>query len=257
MVTELGLGAMDTPQVDEGRDTLRVALNLGIDFVDTARDYQGSEYLIGSVIRERADNDFCVATKTFSRTIDGSQSEVDKSLRVLGLDRICLYQLHDVSSINAWERVMGRGGALEGLRNAQARGLVEYVGISSHDLEILERAISCGEFDAVMLEYSAFYRDTERLIALAREADVGTIVMRPLGGSGRMSSLRTRNAQGDMALTPAMLLRYVLSNPDISVVIPGVRYPDRARQNVALCQSYQPLSEAEKRRCEDAAARFY
>lgn len=42
MVTELGLGAMDTPQVPEGQETLRLALKLGINFVDTAREYHGS-----------------------------------------------------------------------------------------------------------------------------------------------------------------------------------------------------------------------
>ena len=53
MVTELGLGAMDTPQSREGPETLNSALDSGINFVDTARDYAGSEYLIGQVIRAR------------------------------------------------------------------------------------------------------------------------------------------------------------------------------------------------------------
>ncbi len=52
-VAELGLGAMDTPQSAEGAETLRAALDEGIDFVDTARDYAGSEFLIGQVVRER------------------------------------------------------------------------------------------------------------------------------------------------------------------------------------------------------------
>ena len=81
--------------------------------------------------------------------------------------------------------------------------------------------------------------------------------MRPLGGSGRMSTLRTLNARGDTELTPELLLRYVLSNPGISVAIPGARYPDRVRRNVALCQDYEPLTGAEKRRCERAAEALY
>ncbi len=96
MVTELGLGAMDTPHSTEGRETLNAALDLGINIIDTAREYEGSEYLIGNVIRERNPRDFFVATKTFSRTRDGSQTEVDKSLKILGVDKIDIYQLHDV-----------------------------------------------------------------------------------------------------------------------------------------------------------------
>ena len=256
VLPELGLGAMDTPQAAEGADTLRAALDLGVRFVDTARDYQGSEYLIGQVVRERG-ADFRIASKTFSRTINGSQADVDRSLAVLGVPSICLYQLHDVSTQSAWEQVMAPGGALEGLRTAQARGLVQHAGISSHSLEIVEKAVTCGEFDAVMLEYSAFYTESESLIDLAAQVGVGVIVMRPLGGSGRMSTLRTLNARGENELTPDLLLRYVLSNPGVSVAIPGARYPDRVRRNVALCLDYEPLTAAEKRRCERAAEALY
>ena len=257
MVTELSLGAMDTPQAKEGGETLRLALDLGINFVDSAREYQGSEYLIGDVIRARADKDFYVATKTFNRTRDGTQYEVDRSLQILGVEKVDLYQLHDVSSIEAWDQVMHEGGALEGLQIARVRGLIDYIGISSHSLSVLEKAITCGEFDTVMLEYSAFYKETEELIALAKERDVGTIVMRPLGGSGRTSSIRTRMSEGNTSLTPAMLLRYVLSNPDISVAIPGARFPSRISENVETVLTYQPLDESQKRDCETEAGRLF
>ncbi len=257
MVTELGLGAMDTPHSEEGRETLNAALDLGINIIDTAREYEGSEYLIGNVIRERKIKDFFVATKTFSRTRDGSQTEVDKSLKILGVDKIDIYQLHDISTEDTWEQVMAEGGALEGLQIARYRGLIDHIGISSHSIEILEKAIACGEFDTVMLEYSAFYRDTERLLPIAKENDVGVIAMRPLGGSGRMSSIRTRVSEGDTSLTARMLLSYVLSNPDISTAIPGTRYPSRVRENVESAVSYQPLNEAEKRECEEQARLLY
>ena len=258
MVTELGLGAMDTPQVEEGADTLQTALDLGINFIDTAREYQGSEYLIGQARHTRPAKDFFIATKTFQLTRDGSQHDVDRSLRMLGADAIDLYQLHDVSSQSAWEQVMQPGGALEGLQIAKFRGLVRFIGISSHSLEVLEGAITCGEFDTVMAEYSAFYPHTGRLIALAKERDVGVIAMRPLGGSGRMSSIRSRVASGYRGvLTPATLLKYVLSNPDVSVAIPGARFPSRVRENVAAVSTYRRLSAAEKRDCEREAGLLY
>ena len=259
MVTELGLGAMDTPQAKEGEETLHLALDLGINFIDTAREYQDSEYLIGQVITVRGGKDFYIASKTFSRTRDGSQYDVDRSLKMLRVDKIDLYQLHDVSSLEAWEQVMHEGGALEGLQTARIRGLIDYIGISSHSLEVLEKAITCGEFETVMLEYSAFYQETERLIALAKERDVGIIVMRPLGGSGRTSSIRTRMSasEQEIFLTPTMLLKYVLSNPDISVAIPGVRFPSRVRENVELALTYQPLDESQIRACETEARQLF
>ncbi|GAB4332520.1 MAG: hypothetical protein Kow0010_18460 [Dehalococcoidia bacterium] len=258
MVTELGLGAMDTPTSAEGAATIEAALDHGIDFIDTAREYAGSEQLIGQVLRARGGDSVHVATKTFSRTINSSQWDVDRSLRTLGVDRIALYQLHDVSTPEAWKQVMGEGGALEGLKVAQFRGLVGHIGISSHDLGIAREAILSGEFDTIMLEYSAFYRESAPLIELAGERDIGVIIMRPLGGSGRTTTMRGRIAGGyDGPLTPANLLRYVLSNPGISVAIPGARYPSRIHDNVATALSYEPMDEAERRALERAAAELY
>ena len=256
MVTELGLGAMDTPQVPEGEETLQVALDLGVDFIDTAREYQGSEHLIGQVIRARGGKKFRISTKTMRRDRDGSQHDVDRSLGLLGTDSIDLYQLHDVSSPESWDAVMRDDGALVGLKIARERGLIGHIGISSHSLDILEKAITCGEFETVMLEYSAFFPQTEGLIALARESDVGVIVMRPLGGSGRMSSVRTQMRATDQKVfpTPTILLQYVLSNSDIAVAIPGTRYPSRIWENVDLALNYEPLDETEKRACERGAS---
>lgn len=255
---ELGLGAMDTPQSSEGLETLRAAYDQGIRFVDTARGYAGSEALIGQFIREHGGSPFVLSSKTFSHSIDGSQRDVDRSLAVLGVSSIDLYQLHDVRTDEAWREVMGENGALAGLRIAQERGLVRYLGISSHNLALVERAVLCGEFDAVMLEYSAFFPETAPLIDLAAEHDVGVIVMRPLGGSGRMSVVRSRIAGGYTGpLTPANLLRYVLSHPGVSVAIPGARHPSRIVENAATARSYEPMSEPERRELEAEAAALY
>lgn len=258
MVTELGLGTLDTGQVEEGKETISLAVELGINFIDTARIYEGSEYFIGQVIKERGKNDFFLASKTFNRTSDGAQFDVFRSLQFLGVDKIDLYQLHDVSP-DGWEEVMGKEGSLAGLKEAQELGMIEHIGLSSHNLQVLEKAITCGEFETVMLDYSAFNLEAEELITLAKEHDVGVIVMRPLGGSGRMSSLKTqmRESEHGLLLSPAVLLTYVLSNPDISVAIPGVRYPSRIRENVDTVLSYQPLSDAEKRACEAEAATLF
>jgi aryl-alcohol dehydrogenase-like predicted oxidoreductase len=257
-VAELGLGAMDTPTSAEGPETLTTALDLGIDFIDTAREYAGSEFLIGQVVRERDGADFHIATKTFSHGLDGCQRDVDRSLSVLGVPRVSLYQLHDISTPEAWNEVMGEDGALAGLKIAQYRGLVDHIGLSSHSVEVLRIAIESGEFDTVMLEYSAFFPETAPLIALAQERDVGVIVMRPLGGSGRTSAMRGRMAAGEAGpLTSPNLLRYVLSHPGVSVAIPGARHPSRIHENVATAAAYEPMDEAERRTLEQAAAQLY
>lgn len=110
-----------------------------------------------------------------------------------------------------------------------------------------------------MLEYSAFYPMTEKLIVLAHERDVVVIVMRPLGGSGRTSAIRTKIQTSDepVFLNPTMLLRYVLCIPNNSVAIPGASYPSRIQENVELAQTYEPLDASQKRRCKEEAKSLF
>ncbi len=254
----LGLGAMDTPHSPVAADTVRTALDLGIRLIDTARDYEGSEHLLGHVLRERGPGDAIIASKTFRRTASSAQYEIDRSRQVLGLDTIPVYQLHDVSTTEAWQQVTAPGGALEGLQAAVERGAIRWIGISTHNLEIARLAIASGAFASIMLEYSAFYPASRPLIDLAAERGLAVIVMRPLGGSGRTSAIRGRIARGEAGpLTPANLLRYVLTHPGVSVAIPGARYPGRIHDNVAAVEAFQPMSPTEAAELEAAAAGLY
>src|SRR4249920_1557801 len=97
-VSELGLGAMDTPHSPEAFETVSAAIDSGIDFIDTAREYEGSEHLLGRVIRERGAEGVHIASKTFKRSASGAQYDIDRSLSVLGLAKVTLYQLHDIST---------------------------------------------------------------------------------------------------------------------------------------------------------------
>ncbi len=258
LVSELGLGAMDTPHSPEAEDTIAAALDHGIDFIDTARDYEGSEFLLGRVNRARGLGSVHIGSKTFKRSGSGAQWEIDRSLSVIGADALTLYQLHDISTPEAWDEVMRVDGALEGLEAARYRELIRFIGLSSHNEDILRQAILSKEFDTVMIDYSAFYPQTAPLIELAAEHDIGVIVMRPLGGSGRTTTIRGNIEAGTAGiLSPANLLRYVLSNAAVSVAIPGARYPSRVLENVATASSYEPMSEREKRELEAAARALY
>ncbi len=258
MVGAVGLGAMDTPHSPDAEATVLAALDLGINFIDTAREYAGSEFLLGQVVRSRGADGVHFASKTFSHTANGTHRDVGRSLSVLGLERIDLYQLHDISTPEAWEEVHAPEGALAALRELQSYGLVGHIGVSSHSMEILERIVESDDFDTVMVEYSAFFPQTAHLIERAAEREIGVIVMRPVGGSGRTSEMRGRLAEGYSGpLTPANLLRYVLTDPAVSVAIPGARHPSRVIENVATASDCEPMTAAERAEIEAEAARLY
>ncbi|MGE3857378.1 MAG: aldo/keto reductase, partial [Dehalococcoidia bacterium] len=144
-----------------------------------------------------------------------------------------------------------------GLRIAQFRGLVRHIGVSTHNLEVLRAIIESDAFDAVMVEYSAFHPQSAALIAAAAARDLGVIVMRPVGGSGRTSIMRGQAARGEAgAVTPANLLRHVLSHPGVSVAIPGARHPSRVRENLEVLARFAPMPAPEQRALETAALAF-
>jgi len=250
---------MDTPTSKESHETIDKAKDVGINFIDTAREYSGSEFLLGQHLRNNPNSDFNITSKTFSHTANGSQHDIDRSLATLGLSEIPLYQLHDISTFDAWSEVNDEeNGAITGLKIAKHRGLIKHLGVSCHNSDLLTEIIQSNIFDTIMIEYSAFYPSTASIIEVAAKNDIGVIVMRPLGGSGRMSALRTAVEEGYQGLlTPANLLRYVLTNPNISVAIPGARYSSRIQDNFSTAISYQPMSASECKAIEIEAINLY
>jgi hypothetical protein len=249
-VAALGFGAIKLPQVttDEATRALNQALDLGIDFVDTARNYGDSERKIGSALKHRR-SEYILATKTVARDGAGLRADLERSLRELQTDYIDLYQLHSVSDADAWQRVMAPRGALEQARKAQRRGLVRHVGITMHRaVHEMEVAIRSGEFETIMVCCNPL--DAEgvepRVLPLAREHGMGVIAMKPLGG-GTLRLPPESRRPGERDPVVAGCLRYVLSHPALSVVIPGIDTTAQVVENVATVTESTTLSEAERR----------
>jgi aryl-alcohol dehydrogenase-like predicted oxidoreductase len=245
LVTELGFGGASVADVPEGEETLLRALSLGVNFVETGRCYSGSEHLIGRVLQRlgKGSADVHVASKTLKRSRDGALAELERSLDHLGLPKVDIYQLNSVDE-ETWERVMAKGGALDGLKEARKGGLVDYIGISSHALAVLRRAVESQEFDTIQIKYSAFNTKGEALIRQAEERDIGVIGMKPFGGFGMLGWLRS--SPEARSLNARRLLRYALSNRHLSVVIPGMRFPWEAEENVATAASRRYMTPAQR-----------
>lgn len=253
LVTELGFGAASVADVPEGEETLLRAFSLGINFVETGRCYKGSEHLIGRALQRLGQNGGVhVASKTLKRSRNGALADLERSLSHLGLPKVDIYQLNSVEE-ETWEQVMAKGGALEGLKEARERGLVDYIGISSHTVEVLRRAVESQEFDTIQMKYSPLETAGEALIRSAQERGIGIIAMKPLGGFGMLGWLKSsRHAR---LLNASALLRYALSNRYLSVVIPGMRFPWEAEENVAVAISYHRMPPAQRERlCKRAQA---
>jgi len=192
-VSVIGFGAIKLPQISEKQasEVLNLALDLGINFIDTARNYGDSERKIGMALRKRRD-EFYIATKTAARTYEGAMRDLETSLRELRTDHIDLWQLHNVSDLENWEAVMAPGGALEAAQQAKEEGKVDHIGISIHRaLDVMKKAITCGKFETIMVLYNPLDEENtgSEIIPLAHKHGVGVIAMKPLSGGKLTLSL--------------------------------------------------------------------
>ena len=115
-----------------------------------------------------------------------------------------------------YEKVIGTEEAYGGLKRARDEGLIDYIGITSHNLKVLEKAIEDGYFDVIMACYSFLEPDAaEKVFPLAKARNIGILTMKPFSGG----------VIGEAG--PA--LRFVLSTPGI-VPIPGSESLEKAER---------------------------
>ena len=250
-VSVIGFGAIKLPEIslEEAIKLLNRALDLGINFIDTARGYGDSETKIGIALKDRRD-EFHIATKTHIRDADGAFKDIERSLKELQTDYIDLYQLHTVSTKEEYRKVMSPGGALEALKRARQKGLIGHIGITIHrDLDVMRMAIESGEFETIMLAYNPLDPEgveREGILKLAKEYGLGVIIMKPLSG-GQLVLPETEMGRqiGNDPLVRGCL-RYILSNQYVDTVIPGIKRVEELEEDVLVADMPIPMSEEEK-----------
>ncbi|NOZ21001.1 MAG: aldo/keto reductase [Planctomycetes bacterium] len=257
-VKRLGFGGIKLPRVESPELAAQIverAIDLGVNFIDTARGYGPSEERIGMVMKKRRD-EVVLASKVIRRTREEAEEDIETSLRNLQTDRIDLYQVHDLSLWENYEKATGPGGALEAVQAARDAGKVRYIGVSGHELDILVEAINSGVFDTVQVAYNLANRGAaEKVIPLAKEKDMGVINMKPFAGGMMLAEVKRTDEDADLPqITAEAGLRFCLSQPDITVVIPGMQKLEEVDENLAIAEAFRPLSDEEAEQYMKAAA---
>ena len=247
-VTRIGFGGMTIPKVsvEQAVATINRALDLGVNFVDTARIYGkgDSERKIGRVMEKRRKGVY-LSSRTPDGSYDGIKKGIEESLEALRTDYIDLYEPHDVSTQARYDKLMRKGGGLKALQEARDEGTIRHIGFTSHNWELITRMIRSGEFEAGLVTYNIANREVEEeVLDLAEQYDVGLFVMKVFGNA----SLLELNPPGEERKpTVEECLRFALSNPRFPLILTGVKVPKEIEQNVSIAESYRPFSEEEQR----------
>lgn len=226
-ISRLGLGGIPIQKIDaEGtKKLIGELIDAGVNFIDTARGYTVSEEYLGFGLEGVRDR-FVLATKSTSRTKEAMAKDINISLKNLRTDYIDLYQIHNPGA-KELEQVMAPGGAIEALFEAKAAGKIGHIGITLHSAELFRTALELPWVETIMFPYNIVETQGEELISLCAKKNIGFICMKPLAGG----------AIDD----PITAIRFAVSNPDVTVVIPGMADFAEIKQNVSAASDTSPL----------------
>ena len=245
-VTVLGLGGegiLRTYGEEDGAYRLiNRALDLGINYCESARAYSGSESYYGLALRERRKEVF-LTSKSHARTRQGAMTHLHETLAAMKTDHLDLWQVHDVRTEGDVEEIFRSGGAIEAFIEAKEKGLTRFIGVTGHhDPAVLLRCMERFAFDTVLMPVNpaeqapgGFIRD---VLPMARQKQMGIIGMKVYfrGLAGRLPWYR--------GMEP--FLRYALSQTITNIVI-GCDDVSQLEKNAGYARSFHPMTEDETR----------
>lgn len=230
-ISRMGFGGIPIQKTsaEETKTLIRFLMEQGVNYIDTARGYTVSEAYLGYALEGVRDR-FVIATKSMARTKEAMEKDISISMNNLRTDYIDLYQVHNPTAKDL-EQVLAPGGALEALCEAKAAGKIGHIGITLHAVELFEQAVEMDWVETIMFPYNIVETQGEELIAKCKEKNIGFIDMKPLAG-GAIEAAKTA-------------IRFIVNNPNVTVVIPGMATVEEAKENLASAEDTAPLTEQE------------
>ena len=211
-------------------ETVRAAVDAGVNHLETARGYGNSERYLGMALQSGLERDRLYITTKITPTADGATTEryIDESLERLGIDYLDGLALHGINTPEHLERAIAPGGDIQGLDRALDDGRVRHLGFSTHGaIELILNAIETDLFEFVNLHYYYFYQRNAAAVKLAAEKDMGIFIISPADKGGRLYTPSEKLKKLSYPFSPLELnYRFLLSKPYITTLSVGAATPD-------------------------------
>jgi predicted aldo/keto reductase-like oxidoreductase len=254
-VTILGLGGEGILRTlghgKEAEALINSAIDLGINYFESAAAYSGSETYYGNALQDRRDEIF-LTSKSHARDKAGALDHLAQTLKNMKTDHLDLWQIHDVRSAEDLEEIFGPDGALEAFVEAKKKGQTRFIGVTGHhDPVILRRCLQKFHFDTVLLpvnpaepHYKSFLTE---VIPVAVSKRMGIIGMK----------VYFRGLARDIPWFTGMdrFFRFALTQPIATAVI-GCDNLTQLSDNVEIAKSFVPMPEKEVQELIDAVSPF-
>jgi len=237
VVSRLSVGTDTHLAVREGAHLLRRAIELGINFWDTDESY-GTQPCVGAALKGMDRSQVVIATKTYESDREGAKRSLEQALREMGTDYIDIFHLHGIDGVRQYKQ---HAGALEALLTAKDRGLVRAVGLSTHNVRMVEAIPSISEIEVVLTVLNrsgariggGSREEMESATRRAYEAGKGIYLMKVL-------------ARGRLAGDLESALGYALGLPYIHSACVGMRSIKELEMNVLMANRLVGIEEEGK-----------
>ncbi len=260
MVNTWASAYMVTLDSEENRvKMVRDAYDKGVRFFDTARVYGESERIMGAALKDVRENCY-IATKVADPRPAKTRESLEKSLSELGMDYVDCLQVHSPVT-----EAVGAAGAMkvaEEIAKLRDEGLVRFIGLTTHvAFEDVFTMIDTGMFDQCLLAKGYMRRGMtsvlkeeklaarEKCVARAHELGMAIVAMKVMGanffGQGTKQIVPTGDPEVQRKV-PAAAIRYVLSDPRVSMLNIGVSTPSDLDDNLATVTTDLTYTEADK-----------
>ena len=259
-ISALSFGSMRWQSEQACHRVIHRGMDLGMNYLDTSTGYVGgrSERWCGSAVRARRDQIYFSSKSNWASAPNARavRRAIEGSLRKTGLDYLDFYQIWGLSRMDTLQKALAKGGMVEGVRKAQAEGLIRHgLGFTFHgDATVFKAAVDSGEFLCATVSYNLTKRRQGELLDYAAANGVGTVIMNPLAGG----MLARRDASTEFLCSGQYgpwygALRFLLANRSITTAIVGYRSLDEVDLNVRALEDADTLDDAYRR---DLAARM-
>jgi len=240
-----GLAKNSTPE-DVAR-VVNLALDLGVNFVDTSPGYGKAEEGVGLALGRRR-KEILLATKVRADTIPDAEQKLAKSLATLKTDYLDVLYLHDLGDRDV-KRARDPDGVFTWLLKQKQAGKCRFVGVSGHNLPGRFPAfLETGQVDVILVTVNFVDRYTyafeEKVLPPAQKHEVGVVAMKVFGGPDpKTGSWANPDAKPNVGLERVeSAIRYALSTPGVASANLGVHNQQQVRQNVEIVRRFKPLS---------------
>ncbi|MBN1978894.1 MAG: aldo/keto reductase [Anaerolineae bacterium] len=240
-VSRVGFGGIPIQRLTESEaiKVVQRCLDLGVTFIDTANSYTTSEERIGKAIAGRREQ-VIIATKSGGKDKQTALEHLELSLQRLNTDHLDLWQFHGVSTFEAYEQILGPGGAMDAAQEALESGKVRHIGITSHSMDVALKAASSDLFETIQFPFNVITNEpADELVPLAKEHNLGFIAMKPFAG-GMLDDAR-------------LAIKYLLQFDSV-VPDPGIERTAEIEEIVDIVNGHWELTPQERQEIEELRA---